>query len=69
MSKFDFGNNSFDQIDYIKKNECDETFVQKVLMGKFNRKIDISQEIEKVLAFMCNNTANIARSSYPGIDI
>ncbi|MDD3014379.1 MAG: hypothetical protein PHC34_11810 [Candidatus Gastranaerophilales bacterium] len=69
MSKFDFGKLGFDRINFLKRHELDETFTDKILIDVKNKETKIKNEIEKVLCFICDNTANNARTSYPGIDI
>jgi len=69
MSKFDFEKLGFDRISFFKKNETDETFASRLLIDIADKELKIKNEIEKVLCFMFDNTANAARATYPGIDM
>jgi len=69
MAKFDFGKFGFDRINFLKRNETEETFADRLLIDINKKETNIKNEIEKVLCFMLDNTANTARTSYPGIDI
>jgi hypothetical protein len=69
MAKFDFGKFGFDRISFLKRNETEETFTDKLLVNIDQKEANIKNEIEKVLCFMLDNTANAARATYPGIDM
>jgi hypothetical protein len=69
MFKFDFEKLGFDNINFLKRHEGDENYTDRLLSECSNSEAKIKQDIEKVLCLLCNNTANLARTEYPGIDI
>jgi|GEM_PF-2995350 len=69
MAKFNFGSLGFDQINFLKKHETDESYANRLVSECNGKESIIKREIEKMLSFMCDNTANLARTTYPGIDM
>lgn len=69
MFKFDFEQLGFDNINFLKRHDGDETYVSRLLSECHISEEKIKQDVEKVLCLLCSNTANLARTEYPGIDI
>lgn len=69
MAKFNFGNFGFNQINFLKKNDLDERFADRLVSECKGKEVAFKKEIEKILCSICDNTSNQARTSYPGIDM
>jgi hypothetical protein len=69
MAKFNFGNLGFNHINFSKKHEADETYSDRLVSECRGKECIIKREIEKMLSYICDNTANLARTTYPGVDM